>query len=864
MKRDDRRVQPSIETLEDRTVPAGNVAAGVIGGSLIVIGDAQANDIKIQASFGAVAITAGGATTVNGAKSIMLYGFKGHANIDMGGGNDFLTVGPLNVPGILKIQMGAGDDALSVVSSNVGKGALIDGGDGNDSIMVGGSIIKGNSTVSTGAGNDTANVLGSAFGRASLVGDQGDLLGVSGSMFGLSAFTNFKQTFKAALPTAMSKTVTVAKSGSAKIDVASDAIAGEGSIDKGSVTITKPPQFGIATANADGTITYVNGGSGSPTDSIKYQLKNIAGALSNEATISIAVTGANVGALGVTVSPNTSSPTKTSPIPFTATFSDDVTGFDASDILVVGGTVGTITPTNARTYAFTVNPSGQGQVSAQVKVAAAKNASGTENAASNVASVVFDSVAPSVTLNPLPTNLLTPPPLTGTVLEPNSTVTVVVNGNITLNAVVNGLNWSAAFTSPLPSAGAYPVTVTATDPAGNTQSITNNTGLVIDQTPPTTTITSSAANPTNLSSIPITIKFLKPVTEFVAGDISVSGGTLGALTGSGDTYNTTVTPTADGTITVSVAAGVAKDAAGNTNTAATPLTRVVDRVAPALKFQLPNLTKSAGAASNSIILAGTFDDASITNSSSVTFKIMKGTTPVDLTVNLFDKDAPANVANFFNYLSRYEQNGGLLLQRLVTNFVLQGGGYHFDDATNTISAHIAVDDPVRGEFSAAHSNLKGTLALALSTGPNSGTSEWFFNLANNSASLDGSGNGGPFTVFGQVAAADLGKLDDLNAMPVKAVTPGLPFNTVPLVDGTTLDENNIVRIVDFQENNRDDQLTYSDLVISNTNAVSGSLGGFKGNTLTLNYLAAGSATVSFTVKDKAGNSSTMSFTVNVT
>src|SRR5262249_25703194 len=54
------------------------------------------------------------------------------------------------------------------------------------------------------------------------------------------------------------------------------------------------------------------------------------------------------------------------------------------------------------------------------------------------------------------------------------------------------------------------------------------------------------------------------VTGFDASDISVSNGTAGAFTAvDSDTYTLAVTPTADGTVTVAVAADAARDALGN-------------------------------------------------------------------------------------------------------------------------------------------------------------------------------------------------------------------------------------------------------------------------------------------------------------
>ena len=81
-----------------------------------------------------------------------------------------------------------------------------------------------------------------------------------------------------------------------------------------------------------------------------------------------------------------------------------------------------------------------------------------------------------------------------------------------------------------------------------------------------------------------TFTFSEAVTGFVVGDISLTNATASAFTGSGTTYTALITPTADGAVTVDVAAGVAQDSAGNGNTAATQATSTYSN-APSLEVQ---------------------------------------------------------------------------------------------------------------------------------------------------------------------------------------------------------------------------------------------------------------------------------------
>ncbi|WP_170172657.1 beta strand repeat-containing protein [Hymenobacter rigui] len=97
----------------------------------------------------------------------------------------------------------------------------------------------------------------------------------------------------------------------------------------------------------------------------------------------------------------------------------------------------------------------------------------------------------------------------------------------------------------------------------------------IDKSRPTVAISSTAGtsgSTTATTPIPFTVTFSENVTGFVAGDVTVTNGSItgGTVTGTspGTVYTFTVTPATAGTATtVAVPANVAQDAAGNFNTA---------------------------------------------------------------------------------------------------------------------------------------------------------------------------------------------------------------------------------------------------------------------------------------------------------
>lgn len=126
-------------------------------------------------------------------------------------------------------------------------------------------------------------------------------------------------------------------------------------------------------------------------------------------------------------------------------------------------------------------------------------------------------------------------------------------------------------------------------------------------------------------------------------------------------------------------------------------------------------------------------------------------------VELFDQDKPETVRNFLLY-TRSGAYSNMFLHRCVPGFVIQGGGFAVTNplSSATFTSYLEVTNLGRltNEFAVGPrlTNLFGTIAMAkLGSDPNSASSQWFFNLNDNSANLDNQ-NGG-FTVFGRVLAS---------------------------------------------------------------------------------------------------------------
>ena len=162
--------------------------------------------------------------------------------------------------------------------------------------------------------------------------------------------------------------------------------------------------------------------------------------------------------------------------------------------------------------------------------------------------------------------------------------------------------------------------------------------------------------------------------------------------------------------------------------------------------------------------------------------------PIDII--LYDKEAPRTVANFLNYMNT-NSYGNSIIHRSSPGLAIQGGGYFWDDARGTYDT-VATNPPIVNEFSPARSNKRGTIAMAKTDGnPDSATSQWFINLADNSSVYDGF-NGG-YTVFGEVTASSLAVADAIGALPI--VNAGGPFSQLPVrsqPSGSFLTKSNLV------------------------------------------------------------------------
>ena len=229
-------------------------------------------------------------------------------------------------------------------------------------------------------------------------------------------------------------------------------------------------------------------------------------------------------------------------------------------------------------------------------------------------------------------------------------------------------------------------------------------------------------------------------------------------------------------------------------------------------------------------------------------------------IALLDKTAPKTTANFLKYVDagRYDDS---FVHRVATGFVVQNGGYTFDDK-NGVTA-IEKYGPVVNEYKT--SNTRGTIAMAkLGGDPNSATNEWFYNLADTNASNLDNQNGG-FTVFAKVIGSGMKTVDRIAALPL--IDQGSPFDTLPVQDydgKSTITSKNLVTLESVDRVATVTGTTVAKVTVSSSKS-SIATASIKSGKLILNYSdhKSGTTVITVTATGVDGSVSTDSFNVKV-
>ena len=138
-------------------------------------------------------------------------------------------------------------------------------------------------------------------------------------------------------------------------------------------------------------------------------------------------------------------------------------------------------------------------------------------------------------------------------------------------------------------------------------------------------------------------------------------------------------------------------------------------------------------------------------------------------IGLDRKKAPITVENFVNYVNEGFYDG-LCFHRIISTFMIQGGGFYPN------STYKQAGDPIQIESTNGLKNLRGTIAMARGSDPNSATSQFYINVKDNSNLDYPSSDGYGYTVFGTVVSG-LDVVDEIK--DVATDIKDTPYGSIP-------------------------------------------------------------------------------------
>ncbi len=142
-----------------------------------------------------------------------------------------------------------------------------------------------------------------------------------------------------------------------------------------------------------------------------------------------------------------------------------------------------------------------------------------------------------------------------------------------------------------------------------------------------------------------------------------------------------------------------------------------------------------------------------------------------IVLELYPKKAPITVENFLKYVNSGFYNG-TIFHRVIPGFMIQGGGFTPEMEQKPTRA------PIKNEADNGLKNDRGTIAMARTSNPNSATSQFFINVANN-APLNYPSHGG-YAVFGKVVEG-MDVADKIVNVPTTSVGPHQDVPKKPVV-----------------------------------------------------------------------------------
>ena len=144
----------------------------------------------------------------------------------------------------------------------------------------------------------------------------------------------------------------------------------------------------------------------------------------------------------------------------------------------------------------------------------------------------------------------------------------------------------------------------------------------------------------------------------------------------------------------------------------------------------------------------------------------------DIHLELFADKAPISVENFINYANSGTYDG-TIFHRVISNFMIQGGGFTQDMEKK------ATREPITNEANNGLSNDRGTISMARTNHPHSATTQFFINTQDNpnlNHTDESSSRAWGYAVFGRVTEG----MDVVDEIRFVETTRKPPYSDVPV------------------------------------------------------------------------------------
>jgi peptidyl-prolyl cis-trans isomerase B (cyclophilin B) len=148
----------------------------------------------------------------------------------------------------------------------------------------------------------------------------------------------------------------------------------------------------------------------------------------------------------------------------------------------------------------------------------------------------------------------------------------------------------------------------------------------------------------------------------------------------------------------------------------------------------------------------------------------------DIKLELLADQAPASVDNFISY-AKSGFYDGTIFHRVISHFMIQGGGFTVDMEKK------ATREPIANEANNGLSNIRGTVAMARTNDPHSATAQFFINTQDNlnlNHTDESSSRTWGYAVFGRVTEG-MSVVDEIRFVETTTTPPYSNIPKVPVV-----------------------------------------------------------------------------------